>query len=390
MNSTSPRLYAGVVGGLVLAAAGGFGLAKCTAAKPTAKATSAADTPKESEEKPSSGSLVMTPAAISSSDVAVETVSAGALGAEILAPATVAASPTGQAVLTARASGAIIRLSKRLGDPVRAGEVLAVVESREAAQFAADRSAAAAKATLAQKTLARERYLLDQRVSPRQDYEQAQAEAASAAAEVRRAQVAASVARVTADGRGVLVTSPISGRITAASASLGAFVQPETELFRVADPRQIQVEAAVPGPDAARIAPGDPATVVLADGRTLMASVRAITPSLNAETRAGTVVLSAPGGAGLQLGQLVQVRIRPKGSSSTAAIVVSDEAVQTVGGRDAVFVRTPQGFAARFVTLGRRSGGRVEIAAGLQSGAVIATRNAFLLKAELGKSSEAE
>ena len=37
------------------------------------------------------------------------------------------------------------------------------------------------------------------------------------------------------------------------------------------------------------------------------------------------------------------------------------------------------------MTLGRRSAGRVEIVSGLQSGATIATRNAFLLKAELGK-----
>jgi membrane fusion protein, heavy metal efflux system len=37
------------------------------------------------------------------------------------------------------------------------------------------------------------------------------------------------------------------------------------------------------------------------------------------------------------------------------------------------------------VTLGQRSAGRIEIVSGLKSGETIATRNAFLLKAELGK-----
>src|SRR3546814_4508930 len=85
-------------------------------------------------------------------------------------------------------------------------------------------------------TLARERHLYEQKVTARADYEQAQAEAAAAAAEARRAQVAAGAANVTRDGSGAIVASPISGRVTAESVSLGAFVQPETELFRIADP----------------------------------------------------------------------------------------------------------------------------------------------------------
>src|SRR3546814_6002931 len=91
----------------------------------------------------------------------------GGLGAEIVAQATVSASPQGEAIVTARAAGAVTRLMKRLGDPVRAGETLAIVESRDAAQFAADRTAAAAKSTLAQKALAREQYLFRQKVSAR-------------------------------------------------------------------------------------------------------------------------------------------------------------------------------------------------------------------------------
>ncbi len=50
-----------------------------------------------------------------------------------------------------------------------------------------------------------------------------------------------------------------------------------------------------------------------------------------------------------------------------------------------MFVQTPKGFQATNVTIGQRSAGRVEIVAGLKPGAVVATKGAFLLKAELGK-----
>jgi cobalt-zinc-cadmium efflux system membrane fusion protein len=373
------RVAGGVAVTILVAAAGGFAVARFTS-HPAPVAEAAA----READAPPAGALAMTAAAVKQAGVMTERVSAGGLGAEIVSQAIVAPSASGQAIVSARAGGAVIRVLKRLGDPVRAGEALAIVESREAAQIAADRSSAAARSTLAHRALVRERYLYDQKVSARVDLERAQAEAASAAAEARRAQVAAGAANVTRDGRGVIVASPITGRVTAASVSLGAFVQPETELFRVADPRLIQVEASVGAADAARLTPGDKAILELPDGRTINARVRAVTPTLDGETRAATAVLDVPG-AILQPGLSVRVRMLPRRGNASIAIVVPEEAVQSIDGRDVVFVRNTGGFRAMPVTTGRRSAGRIEIASGLSEGQAIATRNAFLLKAELGK-----
>lgn len=381
MRQDKTKLYGGIAAAVLIAAVGGFGLAKLTGGKTAAPVAAEA----EAEHKEGETDAVeMTPQAVTAAGILVQTVTAGGFSGEVLAQGTVTASPRGEAILTARASGAVTRIYKRLGDPVRAGETLAVVESREAAQIAADRTVASARASLAEKTLARERRPYEQRVSARQDYEQAQAEAAVANAEARRAQVAAGAANVTSDGRGVVVASPISGRITAASVSLGAFVQPETELFRISDPQLIQVEASIGAADAPRIAPGDRAVVETADGRTIEGTVRSITPGLSAESRTATAVLDVPP-AGLQPGQSIRARIVLRTASASGAIVVPDEAVQTVEGRDVVFVRTGKGFEARAVTVGQRSAGRAEIVSGLTAGQVIASRNAFLLKAELGK-----
>jgi membrane fusion protein, heavy metal efflux system len=124
--------------------------------------------------------------------------------------------------------------------------------------------------------------------------------------------------------------------------------------------------------------------VELTDGRAIEGRVRSITPSLDAETRTATAVLDLPS-LGLQPGQSVRARIIPQRTSASKAIVVPDEAVQSVEGRDVVFVRTAKGFAAHPVTVRQRSAGRAEIVSGLTAGQVIAARNAFLLKAELGK-----
>src|SRR3546814_11660332 len=90
----------------------------------------------------------MTEEAIGKAGIAVEAVRAGGLGSEILAQATVTAAPAGEAIVTARAGGAVTQVFKRLGDPVTAGETLAVVQSRDAAQIPAERTAAHAKAGL--------------------------------------------------------------------------------------------------------------------------------------------------------------------------------------------------------------------------------------------------
>src|SRR3546814_12811259 len=75
----------------------------------------------------------------------------------------------------------------------------------------------------------------------------------------------------------------------------------------------------------------------------------------------------------------------PSRGEVSDAIVISEDALQSLEGRDVVFVRTNQGFRAQKVTIGRRSAGRVEVLSGLKPGQMIATQNAFLLTAAPGK-----
>jgi len=319
-------------------------------------------------------------------DIAVEQVGSGRVGTEILAPATVAAVPGSEAVIVVRASGAISKINRRLGDAVKAGEALALVNSMDAASMAAEKGVTQARADLARKTFDRESRLYDLGVTPKQDMEAAKAALAVAEAEVQRAITVARAAHVTESGDAVAVVSPISGRVTAQHAVLGAFIGPDTELFRVAADGSVQIEAAITAPDTRRIGPGDQATIIPRSGPPVSATVRSVTPTVSAGSQSATAILIPDAAtSNLVIGEGVQVRLRGRSSGEQGTGTVPEEAIQSLDGRDVVFVRTADGFTARQVLVGVRSGGVAQILTGVRVGESIATKNAFLLKAELRK-----
>jgi len=378
------RLLIGAAAATLIVGTAGIMLGR-TVLAPTLASTEAGPSGEAEAEGHVEGLVEMDGKRAASAGIVTETAQAGSLGAEILAQGVVAPTPDGEAILTARADGAVVRIAKGLGDAVAAGETIAWLESRDAAAIAAERSSAAARVALARSTYERERRLFEAKVTARQDFEAARAALAEAEAEMRRSQSAASASKVSGDGRTLAVTSLIAGRITKSDTRLGAYVSAGTELFRVADPRRIQINASVLPADARRVSPGDRAVIELVGGETVGATVRSATPSLDPESKVATLVLVPDSGTQLTPGQGLRVRITPRNAVATSSIGVPDEAVQSVEGRDVVFVKTAKGFQATNVTVGQRSAGRVEIVAGLKPGSVVATRGAFLLKAELGK-----
>jgi cobalt-zinc-cadmium efflux system membrane fusion protein len=67
-------------------------------------------------------------------------------------------------------------------------------------------------------------------------------------------------------------------------------------------------------------------------------------------------------------------------------LAVENAALQTWEEKNVIFVRDEHGFKAAPVELGRSDDSHTEILSGIEAGAVYATENSFLLKAELGKS----
>lgn len=386
LSDNRSKLLAGAAALALVAGVGGVLIGRSMAPEPATPAVEEQAAEGEEAGHDREGFVEMTGAQMAASGIAVERVEAGSILTEVIAQATVTAPPEGQALVTARADGAIVRINKRLGDPVGAGETIALLESRDAAAFVAERNAAAARAQAARAAAAREQRLYNAKVTARQDLEAAIAARQTAEAELQRAEAAVRTAGVTGGGRYLAVRSPITGRITEVDTQLGAYVSAGAELFNVADPYRIQLEAAVPAPEAQRLQPGDRAVVELPLGGVVEAVVRSITPVADPQSRAVTVVLQVTGApGGLRQGQAVRVRITPRGSQ-TRGIVLPEDAVQQVEGRDVVFVQEKDGFQATPVRTGQRSGGRVEILEGLSAGQSVVTRGAFVLKSQLGAS----
>lgn len=384
-TTNKTKLIAGAAIAALVLSGGGVLLGRTVFAPTTPTApTEAAEHGEEQDHGPE-GFIAMDAARLKAAGIVTEQVSAGGLAAEIIAQGVVATTSEGEAVLTARADGAIVRITQHLGDNVRAGETIALLESREAATLVADRSAAAARASAARSAFAREKRLFDEKVTARQDLEAAEQALAQAEAELRRAQSAASASKLAGDGRTLAITSPITGRLTRVDARLGAYVLAGADLFHISDPNRLQVNASVLPADARRVSVGDTAVIELSDGETRTATVHSITPALDAQSKTATLLLTPQGAAQLTAGQGVRVRVRPSGQPGDGRMTLPEEAVQTVEGKNMVFVRGPKGFQATEVVIGERSGGRIEIISGLTAGTIVATKGAFLLKAELGK-----
>lgn len=367
---------------LILAAAAcalGFFAARMTASAPPSAAPQAVSAARPDQ-------VTIAPDALAAVGIATETVRPGTLGGEILATATIHSEIRGEAILMAHVPGVVAGINVRVGDQVKAGDTLAVVSGGDAAGIAASRDSANARLAQARALLQREKDLFEKQVTPREELERAQAQFDEADAAARQAGTAAKVSNALADGTGVRIVSPLSGYVVSRTAMLGKFVQAETELFRVSDPTKIDVDAALTPLDAQRVHAGDPAKVRTRSGVTVEAVVHSVTPALNEESHAATAVVDPlPGQTPLMPGDTVTVIITPV-RTGVSGVVVPVEAIQELDGRDVVFVRTGNLFKARPVIVGARSAGRAAVISGLRAGEVVATANAFFIKAEMRKS----
>ena len=281
----------------------------------------------------------------------------------------------------------MVSLTRNLGQSVGRGQTLAVIDSREAASLNAEIEAARARLGLAESNLRREQRLFNERVSPEQDLIAARTAATEARIALRLAQqqVAAAGGQGGALNR-VSIASPLSGQVVARSVTLGQTVAADAELFRVADLSRVAVTLALSPADAGRVRPGSDIEVVAGERRSV-ARVDFVSPILDEATRLATVIAVIDNRLGQwRVGEPVTASIRLAGGDAGAgSVLVPQSAVQTVEGRQMVFVRTEHGFRATPVTLGAPSGDNVAVTSGLRGDEQLAGANSFTLKAELGK-----
>jgi cobalt-zinc-cadmium efflux system membrane fusion protein len=331
------------------------------------------------------GVVAITPEQIRAAGITLARPTVGGVAGAIEVPATIVADPQAIQIVSASIGGRLVSLNRNLGQPVSRGDVMAVVESREAAQLAGDVEAARARLALANSNLAREERLFAERVSPEQDLIAARTAATEARIALRQAEQALGAAGTRAGALNrIAIRSPISGQVIARPAILGQTVAADAELFRVANLSDVAVEFSLDPDKASAVRPGS-VVEVTAPGRRGAARVTFVSPALDLDTRLVPAIAELDnGGRTWRVGETVQAAVQIP-TPADGAISVPQSAVQTVEAKPVVFVRTASGFRAVRVTLGARSGANVVIRSGLAGDERIAVANSFTLKAELGK-----
>lgn len=343
------------------------------------------------------GKIAMTADQVAAAGIQVAPVRGGVLVGRVAVPGVLGASQDRLARVTARVSGTIAEVRKGLGDEVAAGDVLAVIESRDIADAKGEFLASSRQAVLAETTLARETRLWRQRVSAEQDFLQARAAAEEARIKVdlarqrlsalglTDAEIAALPRQPVANLRRLEVRAPIAGRLTARTAVLGTAVGADAELFTVADLSRLWVEMAVPPRDLPMARQGQGVTVAGGEDARGEGRVVFLSPVLDPETRSARAVAEVSNADGRwRPGAFVTAHLATE--EQRVDLLVPRDAVHEIEGERVVFVRTPEGFEKREVALGREDADAYEVIFGLDPDTEIAVGNAFVLRAELSKS----
>ncbi|KAB7773278.1 efflux RND transporter periplasmic adaptor subunit [Xanthomonas sacchari] len=323
----------------------------------------------------------LTPQQIAASGLDVVAVGRGG-GASVRLAGRVEPAVGARASVASTVTGRVERVLVAPGDAVQAQQPLAIVVSGEAAVFRANALAAAAEAKAAGLVHARDRALVEQGVVARQELETSHARALAAQAQAAAAQAqAAASGAPDASGR-VRIVSPVAGIVGNVQVTPGSVVAAGSVVAEVADPAMNELVFSAPPALAAQVAPG------------MALEVRGTGGSFAARVTAAAADLRQQGGAAVIRAMPVDASLPPAGSPVSAVLVtdgqdgalsVPTDAVQTVEGRNAVFVAVAGGFKAQPVLVGRRAGDRIEILGGLRGDERIVGANAFLLKAELAK-----
>ncbi|QDV90749.1 Cobalt-zinc-cadmium resistance protein CzcB [Phycisphaerae bacterium RAS2] len=343
------------------------------------------------------GVVRLSPEAVKTLGITVVEAAPGKLEKTVILPGEVGLNSDRVAHIVPRVSGMVREVRKNLGDAVKPGEVIAVLDSRELADAKAADLAASSRHALAQANVERIETLFSKKIAPEEellkakqalaetDIEHRTAEAKLHALGLTQEQVESLHTEKDTDYSRYEIKAPFAGTVIEKHITLGEVVNPDTSCFVLADLSNVWVDVTVYPQDIPQITVGRPVNV-LATGISdpHRGEVAYVSPKIDESTRTGMarVVLANPDGH-LRPGMFVRADLVL--SEEDVGILVPDSAVQTIDNQTVVFVEEHGGFEKRPVILGKKSGKDCEVLSGLSPGERYAATSTFILKAELGK-----
>jgi len=276
--------------------------------------------------------------------------------------------PPARAVIGAPAGGLLARIECSEGEKVRQGSTLFVLDSR-----AAEVAVATARTALAyaDRTLGRQRELLEAGGTSQRALDEAEQQRDTAANELAAAETQLELLHITA---------PVNGTVVRIDAALGQPVEPNTVLAEVIDLDRLVVSIGVPSGEAPNVEPGQ--RVELAADSSTFGRVVFIGRDVDPATDTVVVRASIPPGSKWRPGQFLEFRIVT--DEHPNCLVVPEASVITREGEGSwVMVVTGDTAIRKAVAVGLRENGQIEInGPDVIEGTVIVTEDAYGLPAQ--------
>jgi len=329
--------------------------------------------------------------------IEVAEVRPGKLGMDLSLSGEIIVNADRMAHIVPRLSGLVREVRKSVGDSVRQGELMAVIESRELADAKAEYLASAEKVALQQAKFSREERLWKKKISAEQDYLDARQSLAETRIMLRSAEQKLHALGFSDAYLKDLprqhdmsytryeIIAPFSGTVIERHITLGEVLKEDAEAFLIADLGTVWVNLNVHQRDLPMLRKGQ--MVVISAGHNIpdtRGEISFVNPLIKEVTRTAMARVILPNTNGnWRPGMFVTARAIV--DEVTVPVLVPKEAVQTVDGETVVFVQTPEGFVPKSVTIGRANETDVEVTSGLSPGERCVARGTFTLKAQLSK-----
>lgn len=343
------------------------------------------DEPNEERE----GELHLSETEITSAGIVVEAVQFKEIADQLVLTANIAANQDRLARIAPRIEGRLIKVSANLGDRVKAGQSLAVIDSIQMGEARAEYRRAQSELKLAESVFQRADRLLKEQVVPQRQWLEASSiyERAKAATDAATERLRLLGGAPGSGESSFTVNAPFAGVVIEKKAVLGDLAQTENNLFTVADLSNVWIEADVTEQDLGKLAVGMPATVTVAayPNDVFKGTVSYIANTFDRQTRTVKARIELPNPDGrLRIDMFARAAIDLVNKRDRLAL--PQEAVLMIQGQFVVYVATDDGFEARPVALSERLTDRVVIASGLLPGENVVVSGAYALKARQLKS----
>ena len=279
-----------------------------------------------------------------------------------------------QSTLAAQVSGQIVEFKVKIGDSVKAGQVLARIDPRAAEQVVSGSQSQLAEAqaglTNALRSYERNKQLFAQKFISKAGLDQAELDYKAAQARVGALQ--ANAGQASTAKTFTTITAPYAGVVAATPVEVGDMATPGRALVTLFDPASMRVIATLSQSSLRDVKLDLPVQVeVPAAGRRLTARQVTLVPLADSRTHTARLRLELGDGAGLLPGQFARAYFA---TGMARKLVIPDSAVLRRSEVTAVYVQGASGpVQLRQIRLGESSGdGYTEVLSGLREGERIA------------------